>query len=926
MTMEEPKANGFLPAERRELSADPEWAAVRAHARERLGGVSEERRTRVEAFRRFLKLETERLRMRHQLGLSGLEIAAARSYQIDVLVSRAAELCEADLGRIAQRELAYGALVALGGYGRGELAAGSDVDLLFLHPGRPSAAARDFVERVLQVLWDVGLTVGHSFRSLRECLDEARIDLHSRTALGEARLLRGSLELFSALLREADAALRKGRAVEQFLDAMRRDIDARYEKYGRTVCVLEPNLKEGPGGLRDLHAALWVGHACHGARGLYALRADGWISEQEHRAARRACDFLWRVRHEAHFTSGRKTDLLTHDLHEELAAGLGYRSRGGLLASELLMRDYYRRASELHRFSRSFLLSRLDGSRRRLVPEALRRRRLRGFEARDGQLHLERGATALKGGAAHLLDAFETAQTENVPLAEPLTQAIRERAPELLRGFRASRDAARFLWRVLGRRGHVAPALRALHETGVLGRLLPEFARVTFLIQHDYFHKYTVDEHTLKAIEALDEVAQGKLAGLPRLARAMDELEDAAPLYLGMLLHDVGKGQGGGHVARGAGIAERVVARLRLDRDAADKAVFLVSAHLEMSQISQRRDLSEARPIEAFAARVQTVERLNLLLLLTYADHCAVGPGIWNEWKAALLFELFDRTRACLMGEAAEVPSQTPYGAAIAELSAEFPAEEVERHFSLMPERYLRAGGDERMARHFRLARSRGDAPAAFEWSDHPGGHWSELVIVADDRPGLLAQLAGTLTAHDVDILNVDVFTRADGLVLDTFRVSESHGHRALRPERREKLEHKLLLAVAGKLDVGASVEAWRARAGKRSRRAGGRAARPPVVRFDQQASASATVVEVKAPDQPGLVYAIASALAGLGLDIGFARIATSKALALDVFYVRDEQGRKLQPDAMAAVEEALLRMLGGKGRTDARRLPARPR
>jgi [protein-PII] uridylyltransferase len=510
-----------------------------------------------------------------------------------------------------------------------------------------------------------------------------------------------------------------------------------------------------------------------------------------------------------------------------------------------------------------------------------------------------------------VLEVFERAQA-GLPLSRELKSALREKAPLVGR----SREGGEVLLRVASHRGRVGPVFRALHETGVLQRLVPEWARITFLVQHDFFHKYTVDEHTLRAVEALDGLAAGCETQEPALARIFDELADVRPLYLGMLLHDIAKGRGGGHVEKGVAVARRVLARLGISGDFADTVVFLVGAHLEMSQTSQQRDLNEPALIAAFASRVGTLERLNLLMLLTYADHCAVGPGIWNRWKASLLFDLYGRARRELEahrdGRSAEpAPARD---LAIVELRKAFPAEEVERHFALLPERYLRATSAERIASHFRLVHARGERKAAFGWADLGDGHGSELTVTADDRLGLFSLVAGTLSVQGIDILSADLFTRDDGIVLDTLLVAEVPGHRPLRPERRARVEAALLEAVAGGISVPEAFERWRHSA-RRAKRPGGRAAKPPRVRFDQEASALATVVEVRAADQPGLAYTLAHALAELGLDITFARIATAKALALDVFYVRDANGRKLAPDALGGVEQALLDALGAGDR-----------
>jgi len=423
-----------------------------------------------------------------------------------------------------------------------------------------------------------------------------------------------------------------------------------------------------------------------------------------------------------------------------------------------------------------------------------------------------------------------------------------------------------------------------------------------------------VDEHSLRAVEAIDAVAAGGDPAAAPFGRILDDVADAGPLYLGMLLHDIGKGRGGRHVALGTRMAARIVERLGLDTAIAEDVVFLVRMHLEMSQVSQQRDLSEPALIASFAERVGSLERLDMLLLLTYADHCAVAPGIWNEWKRALLFELYGRARAWLAGSTVEEGAIDAARAhAVELLRGEFAGPEVERHFAMLSDRYLRATDAEHLARHFRLIAERGDAPVALDWRDLADGHYTELTVTADDRPGFLAKVAGTLTASGINILAVDLFSREDGVVLDTFRLSEHSGHRPVKAARRVKVAAGLAAAVEGRLDVEQAVDHWLARNPQKARHRWGRAARGPSVRFDNEASAAATVVDVRAQDRPGLAFAIADTLARLGLNITFAKIATDRALALDVFYVTDG-GHKLAPEALARVEASLLTALqGGK-------------
>ena len=889
--------------------------SIREHADERLAAhvLGPRRRAQIDGFKRFLGLETQRLRMRHRSGVGGLQVASIRSHQIDIVLTRVCRLVASETSTFYHHDLEKIAVVALGGYGRAELAPFSDVDLLFLHSGKDPDEVRPFTEEVLKLLWDVGLQVGHSFRSARECAAEAREDLHSRTALTEARLVTGSGPLFEDLHQQLVTGLsRDARATEAFLESMRVELAERRTRFG-AVAVQEPNLKEGIGGLRDLHAILWVGFARTGVPGLSGLQAGGLLSTAEVRVLNRCHEFLARVRNELHFSAGRKNDLLSLDLQEGLAAALGYEDHRGRHASEIFMRDYYRRASEMSDVCRAFMMRHLSPPGRGLLASLRPRRYRGGFEVKDGRLHVR--GTGLDGGALQLMEAFAVAQAEDLPLSDELRHAVRARLHLVDRPFRESREATAAFLHILSRRGRVAPALRAMHETGFLGRYLPEWARITFVVQHDLFHRYTVDEHTLRAVEALDTVAAGRDPSAIPFGPVLDEITDAAPLYLGMLLHDIGKGRDGRHVETGAKIAARVLERLRVEETTAGDVLFLVSRHLEMSQVSQQRDLTEDALIAAFADRMGSLERLDLLLLLTFADHCAVAPGVWNEWKGSLLFDLYRRTRARLAGSPEEEGAADAARARAAEeLRESFPVAEVERHFGTMPERYLRSTDSAHMARHFRLIQGRKDAPLVLDWRDLEDRSCTELTVIADDRPGFLAKVAGALTANGVNVLSVDLFGRSDGTVVDTFNLSEQFEHVPVRGAKRAKVAAVLAEAMAGRGSVREAVERWLSRNPSKARRAWGRAARGPSVRFDNDTSASATVVEVRAQDRPGLAFTIADALAQLGLNITFAKIATDRALALDVFYVT-EGGRKLGQEALGRVEEGLLAVLAPSGR-----------
>jgi [protein-PII] uridylyltransferase len=902
------------------MQIDREKILLRADERLARAGAWSPHEEQAGVFRSFLKAETERLRIRHRFGLGGLEIASGRSYLVDLVVCRACQLAAADLGPGASSDLDACAVVALGGYGRRELAPSSDVDVLFLH-GSGARAARIFAERVLYLLWEMGLSVGHSFRSVSECVAIAAEDLHARNALSEARLVAGSEETFRRLARAMDGRVYGSkRRLRSYLETLSEDVEGRYERFGSAICVQEPNVKEGPGGLRDLHAVLWAGRAKYGCRGLDDLKSRDLVSGAEYVTARRAYDFLWRVRNDAHFVAGTRADALTLDLQPQLAKDLGYEPRRGLQPSELLMREYYRRASELHGVSRAFLGRECerasDASRFRLAAPSPRD--LGAFESFGGTLRLRDGQGALRSKPELVFEAFAAAQAEGIGLGPDLEREVRGALSSIGPKVRMSSDTARAFLDVLRGKGRVGATLRRMHECEVLGRYIPEFGRITFLVQHDRYHRYTVDEHSLRAVEALDGLEGAACSPLSRFARIFAALPDLAPLYLATLLHDTGKGRGGSHDAKGARIAERVCARLGLEPATSADVVFLVRHHLLLSHTSQRRNLAEPGLIEAVASEIGTAERLDMLALLSYADTTAVGPGVWDDWKESLLWELYGKLRGRLARGPAAVAENGLKERVLRRLPPGVPESEAERHFATMPERTLHGTDADLVVRQIGLVRRLGVSSIATDWRSTAGKPYSEFLVCARDRSGLLATIAGALTANGVNILAVDVATRADGIAVDTFTVCEAERNGPVRADRTAMIGASLESAATGAYDVEVAIAAWRARVGTPTSRwwtlqGSGRAAGPSV-RFDAGASSKHTVIEVRAEDEPGLVYTIASTLAGLGLDIVFAKIATDKSRALDVFYVTDADGGKLDGARTAAVERAIAEALGGTG------------
>ncbi|HEX9003533.1 MAG TPA: HD domain-containing protein, partial [Blastocatellia bacterium] len=473
--------------------------------------------------------------------------------------------------------------------------------------------------------------------------------------------------------------------------------------------------------------------------------------------------------------------------------------------------------------------------------------------------------------------------------------------------------------KMLRAKGRVAAGLRLMHELDFLGKFLPEFGRVTCLVQHDLYHRYTVDEHTLRTIEALDDLANSRSKTLERYRGVFSQIADTATLHLGLLMHDIGKGLGGGHTEKGIEIARRVCSRLQLEEQMTGQVLFLIEKHLLMSHIAQRRDLSDEKVISDFAKQVGTVENLNMLCLLTYGDINGVGPGVWNEWKDALLWELYIKARTVLLPEEEGGSDVEPLRARIARmLASEVDQDEVRKHFKLLPDDYARFVPPQVIIEHIRLIASLNARQVKTSWRVNTQTRCTDLHLCARNRRGLFAAVTGTLTAQGVNILSVHLNTRTDGYAVDSFKVRDSAGEPISDPVRWEQIDNELKLALGGEADIAAAVEK-RLRSqtiSKFSSRRKMLAAAPTRFSWDNYSSNKSTILEVRTGDRPGLAYKIASTLTALNLDIVFAKVATEKHLALDIFYVTNAAGEKLKDEELSSIEDSLRQALNEKDKT----------
>jgi len=838
-----------------------------------------------ERLRQHRASSLERIRAFHAGGGAGLSTAR--------LVTAAAD---ATLGALwdvlaPAHKLQGAVLLGVGGTGRREMSPGSDWDLLLLHTGRGEVAS--FARAFTTALWDVRVHLGWSVRTLAEAGAAAREDTDFRTALLDARRIAGDGRLWSRAERSLLTEQRT-RDADAFVQAKTQELRARREKFGDTVFLLEPNVKNGQGGLRDLEAALWVAQVRFHTRTLGQVLERGVLPRHDVAEARAARDFLLRVRHAAHLASGRKEDRLTFELQASLAQELGYRTGAEGEAVERFMRHVYLAASALRRESDAVVArAEEERSARRIFRSE---RRVGHFKVFRGRLTVDDGEL-FRRSPAEVVRMFQLAGELGVPLYSWARERITEALPALVdsRGTPEVVEALKALFTSPAGRGAV---LDEMHALGVLGALVPEFGRITAHHQNDLYHVYTVDVHTLRALRRLYSLRAGDLVDVePELGRLIVDLEDPLGLFLGMLLHDAGKGMGGDHSVRGKELMAVLGERLGLTPRQREVAEFLVLHHLTMSQTAQRRDLSDPELIRWFADLCGDVQKLGALYLLTWADMSSVAPGMWNAWRAGLVQELYRKAAAALSGQETDHAAREPFAEAWTRALGEV---EASRLLASLPDRYFDATPAGDALRHALLLRRARRVPLAAVLRRMEEGH-AEVHVAAPDAPGLLATWSGVLAAHGLDILSARIVSTADGYALDVFQVRGRAG-RPVERTRWRRARADLVAAARGKLDVPALLA--RRRGGKVLHRA-----LPPVatrVSVDNRASQRFTVVDVRGEDRLGLLHDLAAALAGAELEIAVAKVATEANRAIDSFYVTRRGSKLTDPGDVDALRGQL--------------------
>ena len=843
---------------------------------------------------------------------TGAETVAAHSFLMDQIIRVLFDYANAHLLQRSTRTTGDRvSIVAIGGYGRGELAPLSDIDLLFLLPYKPTPSTEQLVEFMLYVLWDLGLKVGHAVRSVDENIRQAKADFTIRTTLLEARWVWGDQELAAELIARFKKEIKRGTAAE-FVQAKLAERDERHLKVGDSRYRLEPNVKEDKGGLRDLHTLFWIARYLFGVSDVRKLADKAIIDDEAAARFVKAHDFLSTVRCHIHYLTGRAENRLTFDLQRDIAPRLGYSDRAGATAVERFMRHYFLVARDVGDLTRIFCTLLEERGKEKTIfrlPAALRRKAIDGFVVEGGRIGIVDEQDFAKE-PLRLLTIFRTALANGLDF-QPATLRLIAHYARRISNLRRDPEANKVFMDILTSPKGPESTLRLMSECGVFGRFIPDFARVVAQMQYDMYHVYTTDEHTIRAIGILHRIEQGKLkAELPISSEVVHTIESRRALYVAVLLHDIAKGRGGDHSDLGAQVALELCPRLGLSPEETETVAWLVQHHLVMSNTAFKRDLDDLQTIAKFAEVVQSPERLKLLVVLTCADIRAVGPNVWNNWKASLLKELFERANEYMHGsQATGIDARvTAAKAALAARLGDWPERMRDSILSLTsPAFWLTDTTDthEKLAHFMRAADEVGNKIAI---DFNPGQAVTEMVIYTPDHPGLFAKISGALAVAGVSVVDAKILTLSTGMALDTFSFQDFEGQPVTSESRLSRIRTRVIAALEGRLRVNLELEKVGSRLPSRVQAL----EVPPRVIIDNTASKVCSVIEINGHDRPGFLFDITKAITDLGLQIFSAHISTYGERVVDVFYVKDVFGMKVEHETkIRQIKVALGKAIG---------------
>ncbi len=878
------------------------------------------RRARVlEVFKAALAGGRAEIRRRFEVAGRGSQAVQENCFLMDQLIRTAHDYAvEHELAQGVRTAAEALSLVAVGGYGRGELSPQSDIDLLFLTPYKRTPWHEQLVEYLLYLLWDLGLKVGQATRSAEECVRHAKGDLTIRTAVLEMRWIWGDQTLFSELQTRFRTEVIAGTA-EEFIDSKLAERDARHEQMGDVRYVLEPNIKEGKGGLRDLHTLYWIAKYLYRVDDIDDLVAKGAISRAAARRFAKAQDFLWTVRCHLHYLTGRAEDRLTFDVQPEIAARMGYADRPGSRGVERFMKHFFLVAKEVGDLTRLFCALAEEQQKRkprlRLAHLLSLRKRptIEGFRLEGDRLTVTQ-ANQFEADPVAMIRLFHAALENGLDIHPKALELVHRSLRRIDANVRALPEANRLFLAMLTSRKNPEVALRHMNEAGVLGRFIPDFGRVVAQMQYDMYHVYTVDEHTIQALGVLHAIERGELGeDVPVSTEIIHEVDSRDALYLAVFLHDIAKGRSGDHSELGAEVAMKLGPRFGLSDAETETVAWLIRQHLVMSRTAFKRDIDDPKTIQDFAALVQSPERLRLLLLLTVADIRAVGPTVWNGWKGGLLRELYLRAEEVMTG-GLSAARQSRVQAARADLADGLAVEgwvreDIDTHLARGYPSYWTSFDTATHLRHAQLVHEAeaAKAPLTIDSRIDARRAVTEVTVYTGDHPGLFSQIAGAMAVSGANIVDAKIITLTNGMALDTFWIQDAEGGPFEGAAKHEKLAATIEQVLMGRLRLQRELASRRSRLPSRA----AVFKVPPRVIIDNKASATHTLIEVNGRDRAGLLYDVTAAMTRLGLQISSAHISTYGERVVDVFYVKDVFGLKVEHDRkLERMRETLLKAL----------------
>ncbi len=891
---------------------------------------AEAKQRRADDLKAFLVSEDKMIRGYHEQGAAGLVVAGCRADMIDTFLQTSFEIESEKLG-MSMDSLS---LIAVGGYGRAELNPGSDIDLLFLLPKPAHSYLKksdesQLIQNILYILWDTGFKVGHSSRSVTECIREAKAEQQSKTAMMDARLLAGNEGLFGKLIKRVDKECLQ-QDQQAFLDLRTQDLISRHAKSSHTVFLQEPHVKESCGGLRDFHNILWVARAKLGTSDLSSLVEENIITEEAREELEVGYDFLHRVRNELHYYNESNTDILTLRLQGVVATNFKYPQESILRRCEAFMKDYYTHTRNINRRTLSVMeIFELEfkeeekSSWKSIFSSKEKHEVFDGFIAKDGLIYTE-NEQVLGENTHRLMRVFQHCQIKGLALSPEIRIQIKSHLHLVDKKFQQSKSNRETFRAILSRKGDVATALRMMHRVGVLDNYITAFGALDCLVQHEFFHRYTADEHTLRCIDELDALVDNDERNKEIYRDIFMKHEDPYALFIALIMHDTGRAENvREHIDGSAILTSEVCTQLRISGARRSLITFLVDHHLTFWKYATNRNLDDPAVIEEFAGIMGNKERLSALFLFTYADSNGTNEDGWSPWKEALMVQLHRSTmqffnkgqekyKELLDEEKSNLLEETKD-----QLDEKY-HEQMAVHFDAMPTRYFRFRDPHNIARHIRCAakfieadeKADSDKEADIRWVDQSDRGYTELVLCCWNAPLLLEKVCCALASEELNIIAADVYTRTDNMVCDVFKVCTSEHQSITSANVRKRVAEKVKKLI-GQEGYEPSEYLKKKKNYLRKNVTEGGIPFPVIAYTNNHLSDTCTAIEIQAEDRIGLMHDLFATIGKQGLATVHARICTEKGAAVDTIYVSHPQGGKIEdPEQLKALESELTELL----------------